>query len=457
LSAPSPIDDDLLLRAIGREELTTAGVDLTIDADDEMLRVLYERAGRDLQRARLMYYESGISLWLTLRRVVEWRYGEAGRVAKLLDFASGHGRVTRFLVRDVAPGRVWVSDISPAAVEFQRRQFGVHAFASSPRPEELACDERFDCILVSSLFTHLPEATFLPWLRRLWELLLPGGLLAFSVHDASVLPRDRQLPAGGLLFEASSESASLAGAEYGSTWVSEGFVREALRAVAPDSSALRIPKALANYQDLYVVVAEPRADFSRLLLAGGIEAFVEYSDWTPPDRLDIQGWVADRVSGRLPVEVRGLIDGEVLARCSAFSPRPDVSGLFPVERVEAAAWRLELRLPGSPPDLSAQLRIEAVDADGRAAVIFEGSVQGAMLRSCRLQLFITHEARRQLEAELPRTVAGYEESLATLRQETGARVGNLEARIGAMEASFFWRLRDRWFALKRFLRLTDER
>lgn len=453
---PTASDDDLLLRALGREELT-AGVDLTIDDDDEMLRVLYERAGRDRQRARLMYLESGIDLWLTLRRVVEWRFGEAGRVGKLLDFASGYGRVTRFLVRDVPPARVWVSDIAAAGVEFQRRQFGVHSFVSASRPEELACDERFDCILVSSLFTHLPEATFLPWLRRLWELLTPGGVLAFSVHDASVLPDDRRLPPGGLLFEPSSESASLAGSEYGSTWVSEGFVREALRALAPDSSALRIPKALANYQDLYVVAPEPQADFSRLLLAGGIEAFVEYSDWMPPDRLVVQGWVADRVSGRLPVEVRGLLDGEVVARCGAFSPRPDVSAMFPVESVEVAAWRLEIPLPGDPAGLSPRLRIEAVDADGRASTIFERSAQEAVLRSCRLQLFTTQEARQRLEAELRRTVAEYEESLAALRRETGARVGALEARVGAMEASYFWRLRNRWFAVKRFLRLTAER
>lgn len=454
---PPATDDDLLLRAIGREELAAAGVDLTIHDDDEMLRVLYERTGRDRQRARLMYFESGIALWLTLRRVVEWRRGEAGLVARLLDFASGYGRVTRFMVRDVPAERVWVSDIAAAAVDFQRRQFGVHGFVSAPRPAELSCAERFDCILVSSLFTHLPETTFLPWLRRLWELLAPGGVFAFSVHDASVLPPGRQLPASGLLFEASSESASLAGAEYGSTWVSEGFVRETLRALAPDGSVLRLPKALANYQDLYVVVPEPRADFSGLAPAAGMEAFVEHCDWTPPDRLDAQGWVADRVSGRLPVEVRGLIDGVVLARCGAFTPRPDVDAMFPVERVEAAAWRLELRLPGNPPNLLAQLRIEAVGADGRAATIYESSVQGAMLRSCRLQLFITHEALRKREAELESAIAGYEDRLATLRRESTVRIGSLEARIGAMQASFFWRLRDRWFALKRWLRLADER
>jgi hypothetical protein len=89
--------------------------------------------------------------------------------------------------------------------------------------------------------------------------------------------------------------------------------------------------------------------------------------------------------------------------------------------------------------------------------MFKSSINEAILRSCRLQLFITQEARRQLEAELQRTVAEHEKSLAALRRETGARVGALEARVGAMEASFFWRLRNRWFALKRSLRLTAER
>jgi SAM-dependent methyltransferase len=448
--------ENLLLLALGQDWLMSGGVDLTLHADDEMLRVLYDRAGQDRPRARSMYMESGHALWQTLRQVVEWRFGEAGLPGKLLDFAGGYGRVTRFLVRDLPPERVWVSDISAAAVEFQRRQFGVHGFASAPRPEELACEERFDCILCSSLFTHLPGETFVPWLRRLWQLLAPGGVLAFSVHDASVLPVDRHLPRGGLLFEPSSESASLAGADYGSTWVSEAFVREALEEAAPGSSALRIPKALANYQDLYVAVPEPRADFSGLRLAASGEAFVERCDWAPPDRLLLDGWVADRVSGRLPVEVRVLVGGEVLDRCRTFLPRPDVGTLYPVERVEAAGWRLQARLPGRPPDLSARLRIEAVEGDGRAWTVCESTLEGALLRSTRLRLFLTGEALERLETERQRTVDEYEGRLEALRRQTGLDLGRLEARIAAMEASFFWKLRNRWFALKRFLRLTDQ-
>ncbi len=466
-------DEDLLLLALGQDTPIAAGVDLTIHEDDSMLRVLRDGAAGDGARARAMYLQSGLAIWRTLRQVVEWRFGEVGRVGKLLDFASGHGRITRFILRDLPAERVWVADVAAPAVEFQRRQFGVHGLVPGPRPDSFDCGERFDCILVSSLFTHLPEATFAGWLRRLWELLAPGGVLAFSVHDAAVLPPGLTLPPGGLRFVPESESGSLAAADYGSTWVSEELVRGALRAVAPAGSALRLPRALANYQDLYVAVAEPHADFSGLRLTAAPQAFVEHCSWTPPDRLDIDGWVADRPTGSLPVEVRARIGGEVTGRCRDFSPRPDVAALFAAERVTAVGWRLESRVPGDPPDLSARLELEAVDAGGRARTIEASSVEGALLRSTRLQLFFQHAAGERLAEEhgrlaaehaglaaehaalrrqLEHTVAAYEGHLAALGNEMRRQVGGLEARIAAMEASFFWRLHDRWWALKRRLR-----
>jgi SAM-dependent methyltransferase len=458
----SPADDDLLVLALSQDAVMAAGVDLTIHPEDEMLRVLCDLAGGDRQRARSMYFDSGHALWRTLRQVVEWRFGEIGRVGKLLDFASGFGRVTRFVLRDLPPERVWVSDVVAAAVEFQRRELGVRGFVSTARPQDLACGERFDCILVSSLFTHLPAATFVPWLRRLWELLAPGGVLAFSVHDAGLLPAGRQLPPSGLLFEPTSESCSLAVADYGSTWVSESFVRDALRGVAPSASAVRIPKALANFQDLYVAVAEPWADFSGLKLTGAVQGFVEHCGWTPPDALEISGWVADR-GGGLPVEVRAWIGGEVAERRGDLSPRPDVSALFPAEPVAAMGWRLSPRVPGNPPDLTARLRIEAVAAGGSAWTLAESTVEGALLRSTRLQHFFEHAAHERLQArhqalreELERTVGDYQQALESVRGEMRWQVHLRDARIAAMEASSFWKLRNRWFALKRSLRLTRQ-
>src|SRR3712207_7519003 len=43
-------------------------------------------------------------------------------------------------------------------VAFQEREFGVHGIVSTTVPDQFPCDVDFDCILVSSLFTHLPRS-----------------------------------------------------------------------------------------------------------------------------------------------------------------------------------------------------------------------------------------------------------------------------------------------------------
>ena len=48
--------------------------------------------------------------------------------ATVLEFASGHGRFTRHLVKALGADRVTVSDVVPGAVEFARATFGVQAF-----------------------------------------------------------------------------------------------------------------------------------------------------------------------------------------------------------------------------------------------------------------------------------------------------------------------------------------
>jgi hypothetical protein len=50
----------------------------------------------------------------------------------------------------------------------------------------------------------------------------------------------------------------------------------------------------------------------------------------------------------------------------------------------------------------------------------------------------------------------HEAELARLRAAADERIAALETRIAAMRASRFWKMRDRWFAVKRRLGLTDE-
>jgi SAM-dependent methyltransferase len=425
-------------------EIVTSGVDLTVDTEDEMFRLFLHRHWHH-GSALSSYFRSGHLLWSTLRSALTWRFGDLHRVTRLLDFAAGYGRVTRFIARDLPADRVWAADIDPRAVSFQMQRFGVRGLVSTASPDDLPAADPFDAVLVSSLFTHLPEATFGRWLARLWTLVAPRGLLAFSVHDPSLRPDAAAGASGGaFLFEATSEDRTLPAADYGSTWAGEPYVRRTLAAAAPGAAVHRFPRALCNYQDLYLVVDGPAPDPAALDLGGRPEGFVETCRLLGARRLALQGWAVDRMDGAPIARVEALLDGAVAAVCPEPVLRPDIAPLFPGERLEPVGWSLRLDLPAGTPLAATSLVVRATDPAGRTGILAEGTVETALLRAARLDFLATG-------AELDRTRADLQAKIDEQSLSHAHDLSVLRARISAMEASRFWKLRDRWFALKRLL------
>ncbi|HEY0552929.1 MAG TPA: class I SAM-dependent methyltransferase [Thermoanaerobaculia bacterium] len=448
-----------LLLALSDGTPVCDGVDLAIHEEDEMWRLFYyrgsHRGSQDLDQSLVMYFHSGWKIWSTYRQILDWRFGDPGQIGKILDFASGYGRVTRFIVHDIPPERVWIADIYARGVEFQRQRFGVHGLVSTADPADFHCDERFDAILVSSLFSHLPAGTFLAWLRRLWSLLAPGGVLVFSVHDEALLPAGHpgkgELAARGLHFEEQSESGSLSKAQYGTAWVTERYVRDALDRMASGTgvSVARFPRGFASLQDLYVAVDRPGMDFSGLDVTGGVDGVLDHCGFVVPRQIQIGGWGVDRVSGEPLREIRVRIDGKAVASSSDFHPRPEAAALFPMETVQPVGWQLSFDLPEGADHTSALLTLTAIDAAGREHRFFEGPLHVALLRSARMGLLYSDLDKQRMRTE-------HEAELARFRGDAEARIDALETRIAAMRASRFWKMRNRWFALKRRLGLTDE-
>lgn len=445
-----------LLLALSDGTPICAGVDLGVHEEDEMWRLFYYRGSENLDQSLVMYFHSGWKVWSAYRKILAWRFGAPERVGKILDFASGYGRITRFLVHDIPPERVWIADIYERGVDFQRRRFGVHGLVSTTDPADFRCDERFDAILVSSLFSHLPAETFLAWLQRLRRLLAPGGVLVFSVHDEALLPPghpgEAELAARGLHFEPESESASLSKAQYGTTWVTEAYVREILGRVAGDDSAwsiARYERGFASLQDLYVAVDQPGVDFSGLDVTGGVDGVLDHCGFLFPRKIELSGWGVDRASGEPLREIRVRVDGEVAAVASEFHPRPEANALFPLERVQPVGWQLAFDLPEGTDRDSARLAVAAVDTAGREHEVFAGPLQVALLRSARMGVLYGHLEQQRLRSE-------HEATVTRLRTETQARIDHLEAQLAGMRASRFWKLRNAWFALKRRLGVTDE-
>jgi SAM-dependent methyltransferase len=178
---------------------------------------------------------------------------------QVLEFASGHGRFTRHLVKALGPQRVTVSDVVAQAVAFSTECFGVRGFVSTPDPAALRWPGRFDLVFVLSLFSHLPRATWSAWLGRLWQAVAPGGVLVFSTHGEEAARRAGVRWADdGFHFVAASESRAIAADEYGTTFTSADFVRARIRELTPPAASWRTePAWFWGHQDAFVLARPP--------------------------------------------------------------------------------------------------------------------------------------------------------------------------------------------------------
>lgn len=428
----------------------SSGLELAIDDRDEMLRFLIDGMDGDRDKALFAYFRTGLSIADALLQVLRWRFPEGvGRngAGKVLDFASGYGRITRFLVREIPAERLWVADVYAGGVRFQEERFGVHGVVSSMRPEDLDLGETFDAILVTSLFTHLPEERFLAWLRVLLARLEPGGVLVFSTHHPSLLAPCPPMPESGLLFQEISESGSLDTSDYGSTWVTEQFVHGSVARAAESlgrrASVQRLERGLCNYQDLYVAVPEPGVDFSGLRYTGEPYVSLEHCGISGPDGLEMSGWAAVRTGEVEAVEV--ILDGQLLAELPIVYPRPDVAALLGEPRYLRSGWGGAFRLPPGTSRGSSVLVVRVRDGRRVSHPLRAGSVESLLLESAGNVISVLRNELR---------TAG--ERLAEVQARSEAEVEGLRARIAAMEASRFWRMRNAWFRLKRGLGLTVE-
>lgn len=391
-----------------------SGVSAVVDDQDEMYRLFFYRHGRDREKALLMYFSSGRAIWETIRRIALWRFGSLAEVARVLDVGSGHGRVTRFMAADLGRERVVAAEILPEAREFLRSELGVGVVTSEHDPVHFAPDGRFDLVVASSLFTHLPEHRFGAWLERLAGVLSSQGLLLVSTHD---------LPSGGdgdgFRFKSESESRQLALDEYGSAWVSEKRFREIAGACAPDLEVLRLPRAFANSQDLYLL-GRNLGDPSPLRTeADGIECHLEAFLVDVAGRLVTAGWLVDRRRGRKPVGVDLRISGESSrsATTDGLSARLDADTLAG-ETDAARGFRLECPLPAST-SMDDRVEITARFEDGASTPLAVGSLSELSLRV-----------------------------LAYRFSDAATRLQRAESEIEWMRSSRFWRLREAWWRLR---------
>ncbi len=230
------------------------GLDCTISPEDDIFRFFMGHASstnplRD-------YLADGWRTLAELALLLESVDQPLLKMPQVLEFASGHGRFTRHLVKAVGAERVTVSDVVPSAVEFARTTFGAQGFVSASVPEQVRWPSSpFALVFVLSLFSHLPRATWGRWLAQLWNAVAPGGLLVLSTHGAKAAAFDHvQLDADGFFFVPSSESNAIDAQEYGTTFTSEAFVRAQVAQVCGAQALVHFaPVHFWNHQDAWVL------------------------------------------------------------------------------------------------------------------------------------------------------------------------------------------------------------
>lgn len=323
---PGQMAADPVLRAFLKDRLQfPARFPDEINENDEMFLYSLQAHGGNERRTRLDYYAIGSRIFDAVRQIVECHFGDFDAIGAFLDFASGYGRFTRFLLQEMPPSRVWVSDIYADAVRFQRERFGVNGIVSVPDPGYFPADQKFDCIFASSFFSHMPKRTFSAWMRRLYGMLNRGGALIFSVHDVDLLPPSIEVPTG-ILFAPNSESRTLDKQQYGETYVSEGFVVAVASEVSGGEARIhRIKKGLNHHQDLYVVTNEARSARKELEVAHHPTGYLDICEPSPTGQVSLSGWAADRNPGGDITDIQIFANGEILGNCLPQEERPDVA------------------------------------------------------------------------------------------------------------------------------------
>ena len=343
------------------------------DNDEMYIYLLNVNCNGNKDWAYLRYLQSGKQMVDTLRQIVEHVFGSFDNISSFLDFACGYGRFMRFLIQEIPPNRIWASDIYSDAVKFQVKQFGVHGEVSTDNPEDYTMNNQYDCIFVASLFSHLPRQTFAHWLRKLYDMLSDRGILIFSVHDIDVMPQHlKNIRHNGIVFVPQSESSSLNKDQYGTAYVTEEFVRQAISQLSDQEVPYhRIRKGLWLFQDLYLVPCDHSRNFSSLDISLGLEGYIDTCTVTDDGEISISGWAVDFGTAiTLIKDVEILINGQIVQQCFTDGERPDVAKYFSDERVSKSGWSCCFKYSGV--NLQDHLIVKIVNKQDDEKILFSG-------------------------------------------------------------------------------------
>jgi hypothetical protein len=225
------------------------------------------------------------------------------------------------------------------AVAWQEECFGVNGMISCTDPEEYETRNRFSLIFVGSVFSHLPDQLFKAWMRKLYRLLRNDGVLAFSVHDVSLLPEGEMTDEKGIRYLSRSESLKLPTESYGLAYITEEYLRDVIDGATfgDEIQHASFKKALYENQDLHIVSRSSEIDLSSLRLKmtplGGVDG-----RWVRDGQLVVTGWAIDLNEDEGIKDVGLFVNDSLASSGKLGENRPDVLVHFPSAPNPAVGW-----------------------------------------------------------------------------------------------------------------------
>jgi SAM-dependent methyltransferase len=299
-------------------------VNTTIHPSDEMARL--DLLKTDAARRRMLYMRTGHEALLVLKNMLRAAGRPMSATPSALDFACGYGRVLRFLTQEIPADRITASDIVRSAVDFVQATLGVSGVYSATDTRALQFDKRFSLITAFSLFSHLPLPRFKEFLRMLYELLEPDGLLFFSTHGPFAIAPERRDPSG-FTYRMESGIPHLDVAEYGSTFVEPRVVRE-LCSDLGIQHLWSLDRELWRIQDVYVAARRDVPGLQRWSRTSIARGWILRADISAAGVARAEGYVrtpAHSTASALSIVVDGARTFPCLSRPHPL-PLPDSEG-----------------------------------------------------------------------------------------------------------------------------------
>lgn len=236
--------------AASRYDVTSA-----VHRRDFIFQHILRTRGVDVRGAVNEYFDTGLVSANKLRSLISTEIDLESKPARLLEFASGYGCVSRHLAKWPDEIDLVACDIHDEAKAFYSEYLGAPFIKSERVPEEFDAPSDFDVVFALSFFSHMPETSWARWLKVLFQHVGPKGHLIFTTHGmvSHALIRKPRLSQNGFWFKPVSEQSDLATHDYGNTVTLPSFVKSEIAKLSDARLVLFREGDWWGHQDLYVV------------------------------------------------------------------------------------------------------------------------------------------------------------------------------------------------------------